>query len=674
MLLPAVIVAQNLVIVQGSIRNVDTSEPISGVNIVVNFISIAQTDLDGKFMIRVERDAELSLYAVGYEDRVVNLDNRQELNIFMEPQVVQIDAVEVVSEVKSKVIAPEPTEIIIKQNYFCLKTRFRLYDHLFHSEDRFIFQPCVYNQTRKTIHNLRPLVVDGKYFKINNERLNDGEMDRDKLYEFVIEQNIDKENNLYTYSDSTYIDSKYLNDDFHAECYLAINQLDIHPKDYLDTMVIARGTKNPLRFLEYSFDPLPLVDSSLIPRPEFKLMSDIGSSQISFMIGKAQIDESNPNNVRELEMINKRINDILGNEYASVRSIAITGYASPEGGYALNYSLATQRTKMISDRIKASIDPSYDLELIDNSVVMKWSALIPLLEEDEEYEIAEQIAKIVMQYKDDYDRCSYAIRRLSSYRSLIVPTYLPRLRRVEYVIDYSIFRNLRDDEIWARYNSKAEDISRFEYWRLIESAPTEEQRVELEEQAHSLFRGFDLISNRVAVRSIVKGEYDSQILESCMDKDVPFEILYNQTLMALYNIDIEGADSLSSLLIDDYRSEDLKAIIEVHKGQFKEVPEPIKARGGLNEILVLLHLERNLEALERIVPMMEEPENQDYAKGWYVLAVCYNRTENLLMAMQALTMATALDPDLEMTARIDSDMIDIIELIAPSDDSMNYTY
>ncbi len=671
MLLPALVVAQNLVFVQGTIRNVDTSEPIAGVNIVVNYISIAETDLDGKFMIRVERDAVITLYATGYEDRVVELDNRQELNLFMEPQVIVIEAVEVVSDIKSKVIAVEPTEIVIKQNYFHLRTHFRLYDHLFQSEDRFIFQPCVYNQTRKTTHNLKPLVIDGKYFKINNERLNDGDMERDKLYDYVIEQNADKTDILYTYSDSTYIESKYLGDDYYAECYLAVNQLAIHPKDYLDTMVIARGTKNPLRFLSYDFDALPLMDSTLIPRPEFKLMSDIGSSKISFLIGKAQIDNNDANNVRELEMISQRINSILTNEFASVRSITITGYASPEGGYRLNESLAKQRTKLISERVRASIDPSYDLEVTDNSVVVPWSEVIPMLEADSLLQLATTITDIVMKHRDDYDRCGAAIRRLKEYRSIIVPEYLPRLRRVEYVIDYSIFRNLRDDEIWARYRAKEEDISRFEYWRLIESAPNEQERTRLEEEAHSLFKGFHLISNRVAVRAIENEEYDLAILESCMGANAPFEICYNQTLTALNCVELELADSLSQLL-DDERASDLKAIVEVHKGQFKEVPKAIKAEGGFNEVLALLHLDRDLEALERVIPMMEEIDNQENARGWYILAICYNRTENLLMAMQALIMATALDPELEKTARIDSDLIDIIELIAPTDDSATY--
>jgi Flp pilus assembly protein TadD len=90
--------------------------------------------------------------------------------------------------------------------------------------------------------------------------------------------------------------------------------------------------------------------------------------------------------------------------------------------------------------------------------------------------------------------------------------------------------------------------------------------------------------------------------------------------------------------------------------------------GGLNEVLILLCQGRNKDADAKITVLLEDQTNWKDAKVWYVKAICANRLEDLNWAIDALTQAIALDPKLEEIARLDSDVMDIIEIISPKEE------
>ena len=78
-------------------------------------------------------------------------------------------------------------------------------------------------------------------------------------------------------------------------------------------------------------------------------------------------------------------------------------------------------------------------------------------------------------------------------------------------------------------------------------------------------------------------------------------------------------------------------------------------------------MERNVTALNKCNEMMTLPQYSQNAKFWYIHAVCANRNDDIFTAMMSMETALALDPKLEETARLDSDAMDIIELIRPED-------
>ena len=659
--------AQHEIRIQGVVRDLTTNEPIGGVSVIYDGGQVAFTDVDGKYSAFVPSNAELLFYKPEYNDYETTVDNRQILNVNMTIKIVELGESIVVGKMSKKTIVVDQTELEVIGNYFHLKTKFRVPKQIFTTDKRFVVQPTLYNVTRDKVEYFRPVVIDGEVYKMNRERVLGFEEDDDILKPYIVENNLAETDHIYSYHDSLFISREHFNEDFRAECFLAVNaNYENVRRDFLDTVVIARGTQNPLRFLDYHIDPLALNDTSLIPKPEMKLVAEKGVSRIGFVIGKAEIDKKNPQNEVEMNAIKDKIADILGNRFSTLNGIEVIGYASPDGTYRSNALLAQDRTDVVLKEIVSSLpeDVKSYVKLSSMSVVEPWSRVAEMMEEDS-LETAAQVRETVEKNGNDYVNTQKKVRELPYYRSVIVPDYLPRLRRVEYQINHTVFRNLTVPEIWDRFREGKEEISRYEYWKLIESCEDSLQKVDMERLALKEYPNFTLIANREAVRLHQVDSIDLKVLQPVTDPYAPLEILYNQSLMALKSGDVDMADSLMSYIPTIPETSYLKAIVNTLSGDYDEAYPYIASMGGLNEVLILLCQGRNKEADAKMTVMLEDQSNWDKAEIWYVKAICANRLEDLNWAIDALTQAVTLDPELEEIARLDSDVMDIMDIIKP---------
>jgi hypothetical protein len=257
------------------------------------------------------------------------------------------------------------------------------------------------------------------------------------------------------------------------------------------------------------------------------------------------------------------------------------------------------------------------------------------------------------------------MRKHKKYRGILLQEVLPSLRKVEYTLNYSEFRKLKDFEIWDRYNARTEEISRYEYWRLIDTAPDSLTRYNLINEGLEKYPNFTYVANELAVKLIRKDSVNLEILKPSLGRKAPAPVIYNQALMALGAREVAMADSLARLLPTDDASAYLKSITAALAGDYEGAYPMLASRGGLNEILLLLCMERNATALNKCNELMTLPEYSQNAKFWYVHAICANRAEDVFTAMISLETAFGLDPELETIARLDSDVMDVVGLIRP---------
>jgi hypothetical protein len=669
--------AQENIRVQGKITDIATGDPIPVVNVIEDGYVVAYSDIDGNFACTVARDAELIFYSGQYEEVKVKVDNRQVINVQMQMLTIELNEAVVTASFGNTTVYVEPSDLQIVGDHFVLKTSVRIPKKKFDSNSRFIFQPALYNATLKDTSYFRPVVIDGENYHINQQRYFGFDASKDRLADYVVTNELNQTDHIYAYKDSLYIEPTDFDHDYRSDCYIGINGLFRKETswlggktDYSDTLVIAKGTVNPLRFLEYNIEPQELTDTSFIPKPEMKLLMDAGVSKINFVVGKAKVDDKDPESVQNLNTIKEKLQAIVNNEFATLKSIEIKGYASPEGTYSKNLKLAKSRTDLILKELVASLDPAVAkfVELTSESFVEPWSKVADMLREDDP-EFAADIDDLVYKYSDTHDKINPQVRKHKKYGKPLIKDALAKLRKVEYTLNYSEFRKLKDFEIWDRYNAKTEEISRYEYWRLIDTAPDSLTRYALINESLQQYPNFTYVANDLVVQLIKQDSLNLEILKPSMGKGkkVPDPVIYNQALMALGSREVAMADSLARLLPDNDASAYLKSITAALAGDYDTAYPMISSRGGLNEVLLLLCMERNVRALEKCNEMMTLPQYADNAKFWYIHAVCANRTDDIFTAMMSMEQALALDPDLEEIGRLDSDAMDIIDLIRPTD-------
>ena len=668
--------------IQGKITDIATGEPIAAVNIIDDGYVIAYSDIDGNYSCTVARDAELIFYSGQHEEVKIKVNNRQIINVQMQMLTIEISEAVVTASFGNTTVYVEPSDLQLVGDHFILKTNVRIPRKQFDLNSRFIFQPVLYDATLKDSTYFRPVVIDGFNYHINQQRYFSFDSSKDRLADYVVTNELSQNDNIYSYKDSLYVDPKNVNNDFRSDCYIAINGLfkreNTRPgakKDYEDTLLIAKGTVNPLRFIEYNIDPQELTDTNLIPKPEMKLLMDAGVSKINFVLGKAKVDENDAESVQNIQSIKQKIQAIVNNEFATLKSIEIVGYASPEGSYKQNLSLAKARTDLILKELAASLDPSVAkfVDLTSESVVEPWSKVANMLR-DTDPELAAYIDDLVYKYADTHDKIIPHMRNHKKYRTFLLKEILPSLRKVEYTLNYSEFRKLKDHEIWDRYNAKTEEISRYEYWRLIDTAPDSLTRYSLITEGLEKYPNFTYVANDLAIQLIKKDSVNLEILKPSLGRRAPEPVIYNQALMALGAREVAMADSLSRLLPMNDTTAYLKSITAALAGDYEAAYPQLASRGGLNEVLLLLCMERNANALAKCNDLMATGDYNDNAKFWYVHAVCANRAEDIFTAMTSLEMALMLDPSLEETARLDSDAMDIIDLIRPPLDGTQTEY
>ena len=645
------IIAQNLR-VAGVVRG-NNEERLAGVTIINKETKkvVGLTDEDGKYSVIVPVNGILNFTCLGYDGQDIKVKGRQIIDVVLVSTAVKIQEVSVVAKIKNKVIF-EPSEIEVVGNYFHLRTRFKVPAEMFSSNTRLIVQPTLYNITRKKGVLLKPVVTDGREYTLTQERMYEFDLKNDPLEPYIRKSEMTKNGELVAYHDSAYIEN--LKEDFRADIRLSLE--NYNRILFTDSFQIARGRVNPLRFFEYKLKAKNITDERYFPKPELQLRNDRGEVELSFLPGKADINDRDPKNASELAKLRERLSSIETNPDAKLQTFSILGVSSPEGPHDKNLVLAKKRMDLAVNRILSHLNKeTLDfLKIQTGSKVETWQTAIEMMRRDSLFGQAQDLQNIVNKYPDSPDKQWRAIIRLPYYRSVIVPHYLPLMRRVEYNFDYSIYRFLTDAEIKELYLKDYKQLSRHEFWRMFEIAESDEEKETIYKQALEVYPKFMLAANNLSALYINQGRPYDSILESFISKDAPEEVLTNQAVALLSNWKYEKADSVVSLIPDGVSSEYLKSVTRALNGNYEEALATFGQEGGINEVVLLLALKRNDEAWEKAQNLPET------ARSEYVKAIAANRLDKVMDAINHIEKAFELDPSLRDVAKVDADVMDLL--------------
>lgn len=655
------VLADDVIRVTGKVISKEKRKALMGVNVIDDKTNrlLATTDEDGRFAVNVYGNSSLRFTMIGAKARTVRIKNLTNIEVEMDEHDIELgEATVVVKRIVDKVM-PEPTQIEIKGNYAFIKTRVRVPREMFGKDTRLVVQPIFHNATKNTMQAMRPMVYDAREYNRTQQRMYDFDIEHgDPLAKYITVKadsmrEGNRKNDIIGYSDSIYINDA--RDDYSCDVFSAIE--DYNHIIYRDTTIIARGTVNPLRFLDYGFQGNLVTDSAYYPKAEMQLRDSKGEIKLQFPIGSAKLDLANPRNASELATLNEQLQTIARSKDASLRAFSIMGTASPDGSYAGNLRLAEKRMQSALNIIVGQLDSETrrKMQVSSKAQVAKWSDVVALLRRDSLGNEADAVESIIRRYSDPTAQ-NRSIRRLPFFAKTLEGKYLPELRRVEYALNYSVFRTLTLTEIEELYNKDYRQLSRYEFFRLYRAEKDEAKREKIIRQALEIYPSFMVAASDLQAILIKNDKADAELLKPYAGKKAPATLNANHMIALLNAGQYATADSISDFVPDTPGTHMLKTVSSTLNGNYsQENFETIAATGLRNEVVMLLAMKRNKEALKKAKGL---PDNE--ALSHYLMAVCYNRNEQPVEAYTELKKSFAMDPKLERTAYTDGDVNDLI--------------
>ncbi|MCM1005710.1 MAG: hypothetical protein NC548_50065 [Lachnospiraceae bacterium] len=215
---------------------------------------------------------------------------------------------------------------------------------------------------------------------------------------------------------------------------------------------------------EPNFVYMPSTDEG----PKFRKIE--GKAYVSFPVNRTEIYPDYMINPQELRKITNSIDTVRNDPDATVKSITLTGYASPEGPYANNIRLAAGRTEAVKEYVRKQY--TFPAKVFKtHSVPEDWAGLRD--------SVAVSILPDRMEILDFIDNDNVPIERKNdvlrekfptSYAFLLKHVY-PWLRHTNYLIDYEIREYTDINEILKVYKENPSKLSLNEFYRAANTYP-----------------------------------------------------------------------------------------------------------------------------------------------------------------------------------------------------------
>lgn len=235
-------------------------------------------------------------------------------------------------------------------------------------------------------------------------------------------------------------------------------------------------SQNRDKLFALNFAEPVVIDPMLVyvkPAPEeVKARHLDGSAYLDFPVNQITINPDYRNNSAELKKIQQTVEAVKNDPYATITSLSIKGYASPEGTYKGNAYLAENRAKALLNYVKDHYDLS-GVELTVDFEPEDWEGLEAAVEKGNLPDKEELLAIIRADEPADWDVREWKLKSLnggSSYKILLRDVY-PSLRHSDYRVNYHI-RNFSVDEAKQIIQSDPSKLSLNEMFLVAETYET----------------------------------------------------------------------------------------------------------------------------------------------------------------------------------------------------------
>lgn len=242
------------------------------------------------------------------------------------------------------------------------------------------------------------------------------------------------------------------------------------------------------------------------PTEPVKHRTESGSARLVFPINKHNIVPTMGNNQQELDEIRRTISSVADDADLSIKSIALHGYASPDGSYAFNERLAQNRTEAIANHLKQQYNLN-GVNVESRSTAEDWEGMREAVVSSDMPDKQAVIGIIDSGAAPDAKEQDIRSNHAAAHRYLADNIY-PGLRRTDYTIYYDI-RNFDLDEARDIINKSPQKLSLEEMYSVANSYPVgSEEYSRAYETAVTMYPDDEVANINAANVALMRGHYD----------------------------------------------------------------------------------------------------------------------------------------------------------------------
>ena len=175
-----------------------------------------------------------------------------------------------------------------------------------------------------------------------------------------------------------------------------------------------------------------------------RVIQELTEADIKFLIQSSEL-RSKETKSDDVKALQAALKDAKNDEKKEINKIEVAGYASPDGGLALNEKLAQNRQKVAADFLKRDLKKNKQNNAIESNITAEdWEGFQKAMENSNMRD-KDLVLRVLSMYSDPEER-EAQIKNLSAVYGTIAEEILPALRRSRLILTTDIIGK-SDDEI-----------------------------------------------------------------------------------------------------------------------------------------------------------------------------------------------------------------------------------
>lgn len=379
-----------------------------------------------------------------------------------------------------------------------------------------------------------------------------------------------------------------------------------------------------------------------------RIINETCNADIMFLIQQANI-RSKQLKSEEMAALNAKVNETKSDDRKELKGIEISSYASPDGGYDLNYKLAEKREdntmKYLNKQLKKD---TINTEVTGKFTAQDWDGFKTLVEKSN-IQDKELILRVLSMYNDPAQR-EKEIKNMSSTFKVLAEEILPQLRYSRITASIDLIGK-SDEEIMALVATDPKELSLEEILYAGTLTNDKEQQLYIYAKATEYFPNDFRAFNNAGMVCFEMGKFsdaNAWFEKAAKISGNAAQVQMNQGLIALKEGNQEKAAQCfgNAAALDE--TKEATGVLYLEKGEYQKA---VKAFGenktnnaALAQILVKDYAKAN-STLDAIAT----PDAMTY----YLKAVIGARTNNETALAKNLRQAFNIDENLKVAASTD---------------------